>query len=679
MASTANGTRAIALVGPAGAGKTTLAEALLFASGTTSRQGSVDQGTSIGDGSPEARARVGSTELNLLRFDYLDDSFVLMDVPGAAGFVADGAGALASADMAIVVVDPDPERAVLVGPTLRRLDELGLPHAIFVNRIDQARGSVSDLLAALQPLSAEPLLARQLPISEGGQITGFVDLALERAYHYIPGKPSEAIPIPAGMQAEEAGERFHMLETLADHDDALLEQLLSDEVPSLETVLTDLKLETQKNLVVPVLFGSALNDFGVRRLLKFLRHEAPAPSSTASRLGFGSKGLHVFKIMNGGAVGRLALARVMGNGLEEGSELDVQGERIRVGALFTVQGDKTAKVAKAGCGEVVAIAKADAATAGLALDVDEGFADRVLPPFRNAAIAIETKDRKDDVKLSTALHKMVEEDPSLGWTQDDASHETLLRGVNDEHLSVTLARLKRRYGVEVLTHPPRVAYRESIRQPIQQRGRHKKQSGGHGQYGDVVIEVRPLPRGAGFVFEDKITGGVVPRQWIPAVEAGIRDAMRSGPLGFVVVDVAVALVDGSHHSVDSSEVAFRIAGRMAMAEALAQASPYLLEPIHHLTVSAPPGTGSKMGSAVSARRGQILSMGAHPQWERWEQIEAHIPEASLHGFDAEIRSLSHGLAAFEARMDHLSELTGKAADQAISAQAGRAHPSQAHH
>jgi elongation factor G len=381
----------------------------------------------------------------------------------------------------------------------------------------------------------------------------------------------------------------------------------------------------------------------------------------------------VFKIMNGGAVGRLALARVMGDGLEEGSELDVQGDRIRVGALFTVQGDKTTKVAKAGCGEVVAIAKADGATAGLALDVDERFAERALLPVRNAAIAIETADRKDDVKLSTALHKMVEEDPSLGWTQDDASHQTLLRGVNDEHLSVTLARLKRRYGVEVVTHPPRVAYRESIRQSVQQRGRHKKQSGGHGQYGDVVIDIRPLPRGGGFVFEDKVTGGVVPRQWIPAVEAGIRDAMQSGPLGFAVVDVAVALVDGSHHSVDSSEVAFRIAGRMAMADALAQASPYLLEPIHHLTVSAPPGTGSKMGSAVSARRGQILSMGAHPRWERWEQIEAHIPEASLHGLDAEIRSLSHGLAAFEAKMDHLSELAGKAADQVVKSQAGQTH------
>lgn len=672
MASTQNGTRAIALVGPAGAGKTTLAEALLYASGTTNRQGTVDQGTSIGDSSPEARARVGSTELNLLRFDYLGDDFAVVDTPGAAGFCADGFGALASADMAVVVVDPDPNRAALAGPTLRRLDKLGVPHAIFVNRVDQARGSVHDLLTALQPLSAEPLLARQLPISDDGQIVGFVDLALERAYRYVPGKPSEVIPIPSDLQAEEAGERFHMLETLADHDDALLEQLLSDQTPDLQTVLTDLKLETQRNLVVPVFFGSALNDFGVRRLLKFLRHETPTPDVTASRLGFGSNGLHIFKIMNGGAIGRLALARVHGNGLAEGSEVSSPDAHLRVGALFAVQGDKTTKIGKAGRGDIVAIAKADAARAGQVFDGPSGLADQIERPLCNAALAIETKDRKDDVKLSTALHKLVEEDPSLHWTQDDANHETLLRGVNDEHLSVTLARLKRRYGVDVITHPPGIAYRESIRRTAQQRGRHKKQSGGHGQYGDAVIEIRPLERGEGFVFEDRITGGVIPRQWIPAVEAGIRDAMKAGPLGFPVVDVAVTLVDGSHHSVDSSEIAFRIAGRMAMAEALAQAAPYLLEPIHHIIVHAPPGTGSKMGSAVSARRGQILSMGAHPEWERWEQIEAHLPEASLHGLDAELRSLSQGLAAFESRLDHLSELAGKAADQVVKSRNERA-------
>jgi elongation factor G len=284
-------------------------------------------------------------------------------------------------------------------------------------------------------------------------------------------------------------------------------------------------------------------------------------------------------------------------------------------------------------------------------------------------MAIATRNRQDDVKLSTALHRLCEEDPALEWTQDDATHETLLRGVNDEHLALVVARLQRRYGVAVDTAPPRIAYRESIRKGATQRGRHKKQSGGHGQYGDCTIEIRPLERGAGFVFEDKITGGVIPKQYIPAVEAGIRDAMERGPLGFAVVDVTVKLTDGSFHAVDSSELAFRTAGRIAMHDGLAQCAPYLLEPVCRVVVDTPPGTGSKAGSVLSSRRGQILGLGQHPAWERWERIEAMLPEAGLHGLDAELRSLSQGLASYTAAFDHLAELSGKQADEVVKARA----------
>ena len=668
MASNANGIRAVALAGPAGAGKTSLAEAMLFASGTINRQGSVEAGTTIGDASPEARARGGSTELNLLRYEWLGDQFALIDTPGATGFASDGLAALDSADMAIVVVDPDPARAGLAEPILRRIDALGLPHAIFVNKIDAAKGSIRALLEALQPMSAEPLIARQIPIRDGEQVVGFVDLALERAFEYHLGKPSTAVDIPADLTEREAHDRMHMLEQLADYDDVLLEQLLSDELPDLQTVFDDLIEETRANQVVPVLFGSAQNGFGVRRLMKMLRHEAPAPAQTAARLGTNGQGLHIFKVANGGAVGRLALARVLGDGLSEGSEIKAGDEAIRVGALFTVQGDKTAKIARAAQGEVVAIAKADSAKAGMLIGAigagDSSIRLIELPP-RNAAIAIATKNRNDDVKLSTALHKLIEEDPALDWSQDDVSHETILRGINDEHLSVTLARLKRRYGVDVETRAPRIAYKESIRKTVTQRGRHKKQSGGHGQFGDCIIEVRPVERGTGFVFGDKITGGAIPKQWIPAVELGVRDAMEKGPFGFPVVDVAVTLVDGSFHSVDSSELAFRLAGRIAMSEALGQCAPYILEPVCHISVAAPPGTGSKVGSVISARRGQISGLGQHPEWQRWELIEGTIPEAGLHGLDAELRSLSQGLASFTARFDHLAELSGRLADEVV--------------
>ncbi|HEY0311214.1 MAG TPA: elongation factor G [Allosphingosinicella sp.] len=656
------GTRTIALVGPGGAGKTSLAEALLYAAGAIDRQGSVDAGTSVGDASAEARARGGSTELNLMHFDFMGDRFAIVDTPGSVGFSADGAFAIASADLALVVVDPDTDRAILAEPALRQLESLGIPHLIFVNKIDQARGSIQGLLEALQPMSASPLVARQIPIRQGEKITGFVDLGLERAFKYVPGKPSEQIDIPADLTERERADRFHMLEQLADHDDALLEQLLMDEAPDRATIFADIARETRENLVVPVLFGSALNGFGVRRLMKALRHDAPAPEAAATRLGAKTGCAFVFKVSHGGAMGRLALARVFGGALTEGAELKSASGTVRVGTLFSVQGEKTAKLARAGSGDVVAIAKAEGVGAGQWLG-----ASGTIPTIRrlasNYALAIATTDRKDDVRLSTALHKLVEEDPSLAWEQDEALHETRLKGVSDEHLKVTLAKLKRRYGVGVSAKAPTIGFKESIRKPVTMRGRHKKQSGGHGQFGDVVIEIQPVPRGTGFRFEEKIHGGAVPRQYFSAIEAGVKDAMEKGPLGFPVVDVAATLTDGSYHSVDSSELAFRTAGRIAMAEALAAAAPHLLEPIHKVRVATPSHATSRVTSAIASRRGQMLGMDSRDGWSRWDNVEALVPEAELQGLEAELRSLSQGLATYEATFDHLSELNGKLAEE----------------
>ncbi len=671
-------TRAVALVGPAGTGKTSLAEALLFASGAINRQGSIEAGSTVGDASPEARARGGSTELNLMHFDYMGDRFALIDTPGGAGFATDGLAALQSADLALVVIDPAPERAALAEPVLRRLDELGLPHVIVINKIEHARaGTVHALIEQLQPMSREPLALRQIPIREGDAVVGYVDLALERAYRYRPGKESERVAIPGDIAALEQRDRSHLLETLADFDDALMEALLMDEAPDQTTIMADLATDTQGNKVVPVVLCSALGDGGVHRLLKLLRHEAPSPDAAAARIGLREGGgFHVFKIANGGAMGRLALGRVLGAPLTEGDELEVGGTPERSGSLFLVQGERTAKQQTAQVGDVVAVAKLEGARCCMVLPRKGarcGAGAAPAYPPRNAAIAITTRDRKDDVKLSTALHRLCEEDPALEWSQDDGTHETLLRGINEDHLAVVLGRLQRRYGVAVETRPPRVAYRESIRKPAATRGRHKKQSGGHGQYGDCSIEIRPLERGAGFAFEDRITGGAIPRQYIPAVEAGVRDAMERGPLGFPVVDVAVTLVDGSFHAVDSSELAFKIAGRMAMADALEQAAPYLLEPIVRVAVDTPGGSGSKAGSVLSARRGQILGLSPHPEWERWERVEAQLPESALHGLDAELRSLSQGLAGYIAGFDHLAELAGKHADEVVKARAAEAH------
>ncbi|HJS41721.1 MAG TPA: elongation factor G, partial [Sphingomicrobium sp.] len=486
-------------------------------------------------------------------------------------------------------------------------------------------------------------------------------------YHYQPGAPSEQVAMPEALHAREAEARTQMLEQLADHDDTLLEQLLMDQVPEAQTIFADLARETGENLGVSVLFGSASSCWGVRRLLKALRHEAPGPESTARRLSVSDPSLYAFKVSHSGSVGRMALARVLGGEIAEGSDLKSRDDTVRLGALFSVQGDKTTKVAKARNGDIVAVGKADELKAGQWLSKGTLPPDiEVEMPSRNARLAVQPADRKDDVRLASALAKLAEEDSALTIEHDDASHELRLRGVNDEHLNLVISRLKRRYGVEVTAQPCSIGYRESIRRPVKQHGRHKKQSGGHGQFGDVIIEVRPLGRGEGFQFEEKIHGGAIPRQYIPAVEQGVKDACEKGPLGgFPVVDVAVTLVDGSYHSVDSSELAFRTAGRIAMSEALAAATPHLLEPMQKIVVVTPSSATSRVSSTVASRRGQMLGLGPREGWPGWDRVEALLPEAELTGLEAELRSLSQGLATYEAEFDHLAELSGHLADKVV--------------
>ncbi|NIJ18149.1 elongation factor G [Sphingobium vermicomposti] len=663
--------RAVALVGPAGAGKTSLAEAMLFVAGAIPRQGSVAAGSSIGDASPEARERGSSTELNIMHFEWMGDGFSLIDVPGSPGFSADGAAALHMADLAIVVVDPDPTRAALAEPALRKLEQAGIPHALFVNKMDQARGSIEELLAALTPMSKAALVARQIPIRNDDKVVGFVDLAHERAYRYEPGKASTPVAIAPDLEREEVAARFHMLEQLADHDDMLLEQLLSDEQPSLDTIFADLARETAGGLIVPVLFGSAASGLGIRRLLKMLRHDTPHAGQTAARIGADGSCVQVCKISHASTVGRLAIARLFGGPLSDGGELiDADGQPTRVGGLFTLQGGSATKIASAPAGSILGIAKVDAVRAGDALGTAGAPVAAPLhlqPPVANCTVAIAAKDHKDEVRLSMALNRLAEEDPGLRWDQDDVSREALLHGMSEEHLAVAVHRLKRRYGIALSVQRPTIAYRESIRRPVTQRGRHRKQSGGHGQYGDVVLEVRPLERGEGTLFEERITGGAVPRQWIPAVEKGMMDALAKGPLGFPVVDVAAALVDGSFHSVDSSELAFRMAGRIATADALAAASPYLLEPVAHVTITAPGSATSRITSLVASRRGQVLRLTTLEGWSNWDVVEMLLPEAGLHGLEAEVRSMSQGMAHYEAHFDHLAEVAPKLAGTIVQA------------
>jgi elongation factor G len=657
--------RAIALTGPAGVGKTTLLEALASAAGASERQ------SGLGDASPEAKARGQSVEINLANFEFMGDRYAVMDCPGSVDFACDGDAALPAMDLALVVADPDPDKAVLLQPTLRQLEALGVPHAIFVNRIDQARGNVAELIAALQPVSRLPLVARQLPIAEGDHVVGFVDLALERAFAYRSGRPSERIDIPAGLATAETEARFHMLEQLADYDDDLMEALISDLAPDPDTVFADLIRETGEGLIAPVFFGSAQNGFGVRRLLKALRHDTPEPTAAAARLGAEGPSAYVFKTSHAGQAGKLSIARVLGGKLVDGSDLTrPTSERGRASGLFLLHGPTMKKVTAAEAGEIVAIGKLEMARAGDLLSTDgKARAAKLTAAARSPvyALSIATRDQKDDVRLSGALAKLVEEDRGLELAHPADTREVLLRGQGEAHLRTTVERLKRRFGLDVATARPRTPYRETVRKAVVQHARHKKQTGGHGQFADVTIEVKPLARGEGFRFSERISGGVVPRQWIPAVEQGVRDALERGPLGFPVDDVAVTLTDGAYHPVDSSEFAFRAAGRMAMAEALAAAQPVLLEPVEKLTILAPSSATSKINSAVAARRGQILGFDTREDWRGWDRIEVYLPQSERADLISELRALTQGMGAFEAEFDHMSELSGRLAEEAVKA------------
>ncbi|WP_068875795.1 MULTISPECIES: elongation factor G [unclassified Phenylobacterium] len=660
--------RALALVGPTSAGKTALMEALLeAATGQAVRPGEV------GDSSPEAKARGHSVELNLAGFDFMGDRYVVVDCPGSLEFCCEIDKALPAVDLAIVVAEPDPAKAILLQPTLRELERLGIPHALFINKMDQAHGTLNELLEALAPVSSAPLVARQIPTWNGDKVSGYIDLALERCFVYRPGKPSELAEIPADLRQEEADARFHMLEQIADFDDELLEQLLTDVQPSRDAVFTDLVREMNDGLIVPVFFGSAQNGFGIRRLLKALRHETPPVGKAAERLGI-TGGAYVLKAAYAGQSGKLAYARVFGGKLADGAEFVMaDGSKSRAGGLSQVQGSALKKIAEAPLGDICAIGKVEQAAAGQILSttgqpqVPKAEARPRRPLF---SVALMAKNRNDDVRLSGSLGKLVEEDPGLSLTHDPEQRQILLSGQGEGHVRLALERLKRRYGVEIDTLQPKTPYRETIARAATQRARHKKQSGGHGQFADVTIEVKPLPRGSGFVFQSKVVGGAVPRQWIPAVETGVRDGLAKGPLGFPVTDLEVTLTDGMTHSVDSSEMAFRTAGRLAIEEALKTVGSILLEPIEKLTVYSPSPSASHVTSALTARRGQILGLGPREDWRGWERIEAYLPQSERQDLIAELRGLTQGLGAFEADFDHMSELHGRLAEEA--AQGARA-------
>jgi elongation factor G len=670
----ATGPRCIAIVGPFQSGKTTLLEAILARTDVVPRQGTVEAGNTVGDGSKEARHHRMSVELTTATANFMGDSYTFLDCPGSVEFVHDMRAVLPAVDVAIVVCEMDEKKLPQLQLILRELEDQNIPRILFLNKIDKVDAGVYDALKLLQPASRTKLILRQIPTFSGDLISGFVDLALERAFVYKEHAPSQVVPLEGELADREKTARFSMLETLADHDDVLMEQLLEDIQPPRDKVFDDLTRELREGLVCPVLMGTAARANGVLRLLKALRHESPGIAETAKRLGVkgGSEAVaYVLKTLNTTHGGKMSVARVLAGQIGDGTTLLSGDDEVgRVAGVFKLIGQTTEKRGPAMVGETVAFAKLDKAKTGDTLTAGKQPHPpiaKVVPYAPVLAIAISAKERKDDVKLGQALNKLAEEDPSITIMHNPETHEVVLWGQGEMHLRVATERLSDRYGVAIDRHSPSVGYRETIRKGIVQRGRHKKQSGGHGQYGDVVLDIKPMPRGTGFTFEEKITGGVVPRNYIPSVEEGVIDALKHGPLGFPVVDLHVSLVDGSYHTVDSSDMAFRTAGRIGIAEGLPQCQPVLLEPIDLVEIVCPNEATAKINALMSGRRGQILGFDTREGWEGWDVVRAKMPEAEIGDLIVEIRSATAGAGTFTFKFDHMAELTGRTADQIVAA------------
>ena len=668
------GPRCIALVGPFQSGKTTLLEAILARTGAIQRQGTVDAGTTVGDASKEARHHKMSVEATFATTNFMGDSYTFVDCPGSIEFIQDMRSVLPAVDAAVVVCEADEKKVPQLQLILRELEDQNIPHFLFLNKIDKADKRVRETIKLLQPASRVPLLLRQIPIWNGDIISGFVDLALERAFVYKEHAPSEIIEIKGENLDRKKEARFTMLETLADHDDQLMEQLLEDIEPPRDKVFDDLAKELRDRIVCPVLIGVATRSNGVLRLMKALRHESPGVSETAQRLGVkaGNEAVAlVLKTFHTTHGGKMSVARLLSGQAGDGTTLaSSTGDAGRVSGVFKLMGQHFEKRGQAAVGEMVALGKLDNAKTGDTLSSGKQAAAALLqarPYAPVLAIAVQAKERKDDVKLGPAFTKLTEEDPSLSVVHNAESHEVVIWGQGEMHLRVAAEHLADRFMVPVSTRPPSVGYRETIRKQVIQRGRHKKQSGGHGQFGDVVLEIKPLPRGSGFKFEDRITGGVVPRNYIPAVEEGVIDALKHGPLGFPVVDMSVALIDGSYHTVDSSDQAFRTAGRIGIVEGLPQCQPVLLEPIHLVEIVCPSDATAKMNAILSGRRGQILGFDTREGWDGWDTVRAQMPEAEIGDLIIELRSATAGVGSFVFKFDHMAELTGRTADQIIAA------------
>ncbi len=658
--------RNVALVGHGGAGKTTLTEALLRISGAINRTGAVEDGTTVTDFEPEEHKRTISVSVALAPIEWHDHKINLLDCPGYADFASEAEAALRVADLAVFVVSAVEGVEVQTELMWRVAAELELPRMVFVNKLDRERASFSRTLEQLQATFGAGVAPLELPIGEEAQFRGVADLLSDTAITYEDGTPASG-PIPDEMESQEHAVHDSLVEGIVVADDDLMERYLEGDTPRFDELEKTLAHGVASAQVFPVVCGSAARQVAVDRLANFLCEIGPSPlERPPARVLAGDPGsggveaeatpdpsasplVHVWKTVADPFVGKISLLKVLSGTVLPDATLTNSRTRNdeRLHGLFTLRGKEQLPLDAVPAGDLGAVAKLSDAVTGDTLAA-KGNPVRLAPaevPPAVLSIAIRPRSKGDEDKLMTALHRLEEEDPALGVRRDDETHQTLLVGMGETHLAVACERLAR-LGVGVETEDVVVGYRETITETAEAEGRYKKQTGGHGQFGVASVRLEPLPRGEGFEFVDKIVGGVIPRQLIPAVQKGIEEAMAGGgTFGWPVVDVRATCFDGKYHSVDSSEMSFKMAGALAFREAMAKARPALLEPVSRLEVTVPDAYQGDVMGDLNGRRGRV--QGSEQTGDGESTVTALVPTSELLRYAIDLRSMTGGRGRFQ--------------------------------
>src|SRR5687767_2172708 len=675
--------RNVALVGHGGSGKTQLVSALLLDAGMVNRLGKVDEGNTVTDYDEEEVSRKHTLSASLAYAEWNKTKINLIDTPGFGNFFADARAALRVADGAVIVVDGVSGVEVQTEKAWSVCEELSLPRIVAVNRIDRDRASLDRTLESLRQTLGRTIVPIQLPIGEEKHFTGVVDLVSMKAYTFAgdaSGKMTDG-PVPAAMTDAVKAAREALIEMVAEADESLMEKFFEAGTLSQDELVKGLATATRDCKVVPLVCTSGLQNIGAQPLMDAILAYLPSPADRPFRALANKEAVtksaddkapyaaFVFKTVADQFAGRITMFRVYQGCLKADSTIAnaTQGTQERLGHLIALQGKTPTTVAEIKAGDIGAVAKLkDTRTNDTIADKAAGITFAPVDfPEPVLSYAIEPKSRGDEDKISTAMHRLEEEDSTIKYQRDPQTHELLLAGQGQLHIEVTVAKLKRRFGVEVLLKPPRIPYRETITSKVEAHGRHKKQTGGHGQFGDCKIRMEPLPRGSDFEFVIDIFGGSIPRQFIPAVEKGIQESRLRGYLaGYPVVDFRVVLYDGSYHDVDSNELSFKTAGWLAFKDGMSKAHPTLLEPIMNVEVYAPGDHAGDLMGDLNGRRGRISGMESRGQLTA---IKAQVPMAEMLTYEQHLTSVTGGRGSYHMEFSHYDEVPSHQQQKIIAA------------